>query len=65
MKTNKRDACHLCGNKLFPEPVLQLSGMPKAAQYYPEIDEFTEDAGITLTIEQCAHCGLVQHGGEP
>ncbi len=57
--------CHLCNNKLFPDPVLQLKGMPKAAQYYPEKNEFAEDIGILLTIWQCSSCGLVQHTMRP
>jgi SAM-dependent methyltransferase len=55
------DNCHLCNSELFPEPILQLEGIPKAAQYYPEKNEFAEDRGITLTIQQCSGCGLVQH----
>jgi len=39
--------------------------MPKAAQYYPEKDEFADDKGITLTICQCSSCGLVQHNLHP
>lgn len=57
--------CHLCKNKLFVDPVLKLKGMPKAAQYYPKKDEFKKDAGITLTIQQCSSCGLVQHSAKP
>lgn len=57
--------CHLCNEKLFPKPVLQLKGMPKAAQYYPKKNEFAEDIGITLTIQQCSGCGLVQHSAKP
>ncbi len=57
--------CHLCKNKLFPDPVLQLKGMPKAAQFYPDKNEFAEDTGITLTIQQCSSCGLVQHNMKP
>lgn len=57
--------CHLCGSVLFANPILQLNGMPKAAQYYPEKSEFKKDTGITLTIEQCAKCGLVQHRMKP
>lgn len=57
--------CHLCNNELFPDPILKLKGMPKAAQYYPEIDEFADDIGITLTIWQCSGCGLVQHIMKP
>jgi len=54
------NCCHLCSGALFPEPILQLKGMPKAAQYYPEKDEFTKDTGINLNIYQCSSCGLIQ-----
>ena len=57
--------CHLCNNKLFPDSILQLKGMPKAAQFYPERNEFMEDIGITLIIRQCSGCGLVQHKMKP
>lgn len=60
-----KDCCHLCGNKLFLDPVLRLEGMPKAAQYYPEKNEFATDKGITLTMWQCSGCGLVQHNMKP
>jgi 2-polyprenyl-3-methyl-5-hydroxy-6-metoxy-1,4-benzoquinol methylase len=39
--------------------------MPKAAQYYPRTDEFTEDKGITLSVCQCSSCGLVQLNEKP
>lgn len=57
--------CHLCNKKLFPNPVLKLDGIPKAAQYYPKQDEFAGDVGITLTIQQCSSCGLIQHTMKP
>src|SRR3989344_5902702 len=57
--------CHLCGNELFTDPILLLKGVPKAAQYYPEENEFAGDEGITLTIWQCSGCGLVQHKMKP
>ena len=57
--------CHLCGNELFSDPILRLEGVPKAAQYYPEENEFAGDEGITLTIWQCSGCGLVQHKMKP
>ena len=59
------DCCHLCGNELFPSPILRLEGLPKAAQYYPKENEFAGDKGITLTIWQCSGCGLVQHKMKP
>ncbi|MDD5698415.1 MAG: class I SAM-dependent methyltransferase [Victivallaceae bacterium] len=57
--------CHICGGTLYREPILELRGMPKAAQYYPERDEFAEDKGVTLSICQCSKCGLVQHTMKP
>jgi 2-polyprenyl-3-methyl-5-hydroxy-6-metoxy-1,4-benzoquinol methylase len=54
------DCCRLCHCELFPEPIMQLNGMPRAAQYYPTKDEFVEDKGINLEIFQCSACGLVQ-----
>jgi len=62
MQFNK---CRLCNSKLFPNPLLQLKGMPKAAQYFPEKDKFREDKGITLKIYQCSACGLAQLNIKP
>ena len=52
--------CHLCSFKLFSQPILELEGMPKAAQFFPKIDEFKKDLGIVLKVYQCSSCGLVQ-----
>ena len=52
--------CRLCESKLFDKPSLKLSGMPKAAQYFPEKKDFLDDKGIDLNIYQCSSCGLVQ-----
>lgn len=57
--------CHLCGGELYREPALDLRGMPKAAQYYPEPAEFAGDRGIDLPVRQCSACGLVQLDREP
>jgi 2-polyprenyl-3-methyl-5-hydroxy-6-metoxy-1,4-benzoquinol methylase len=57
--------CHLCGGELFADPILRLKGMPKAAQYYPNEDEFAKDAGIDLNIFQCSSCGLVRLNMKP
>ena len=57
--------CRLCGSELFPSPLLQLEGMPRAAQYFPEKDEFEQDKGIALNVYQCSACGLVQLNIEP
>ena len=52
--------CRLCNCELFPEPIIRLNGMPKAAQYFPKEDEFAKDKGINLSVCQCSACGLVQ-----
>ena len=57
--------CRLCNSKLFPNPLLQMNGMPKAAQYYPKEDEFYDDKGIILNIFQCSDCALVQLNTSP
>lgn len=62
---SKSSFCHLCGNGLFFDPILELKGMPKAAQFYPEQSEFDGDVGIDLLIYQCSGCGLVQHKRTP
>jgi 2-polyprenyl-3-methyl-5-hydroxy-6-metoxy-1,4-benzoquinol methylase len=59
------NSCRLCGNNLASNPILELDGMPKAAQYYPEKDEFSSDHGIPLNVYQCSSCGLVQLNIEP
>jgi SAM-dependent methyltransferase len=59
------DCCRLCDGPLFAAPAIELKGMPKAAQYYPEAEEFAEDRGITLAVRQCSLCGLVQLHQEP
>lgn len=57
--------CRLCNNKLFSKPLLQLKGMPKAAQYFPEKKHFKSDKGISLKVYQCSGCGLVQLNAKP
>jgi len=57
--------CRLCHSELFQEPIIELNGMPKAAQFYPSEDEFAEDKGIILKVYQCSSCGLVQLIREP
>lgn len=59
------NSCHLCNHELFVNPIIQLKGVPKAAQYYPKKNEFAKDTGITLAIKQCSFCGLVQHRMQP
>jgi len=52
--------CRLCNGRLFSNPVFELHGMPKAAQYYPTEVEFDDDKGIDFSVYQCSDCGLVQ-----
>jgi SAM-dependent methyltransferase len=42
-----------------------MGPFPKAAQYYPEPDEFTVDRGVVLQIAECPSCGLTQLLNEP
>ena len=58
-------SCRLCHGPLFAEPLIELQRMPKAAQYYPLQEEFQGDCGITLRVDRCVHCGLVQLAGDP
>ena len=62
MNSNK---CRLCNSKLFTRSLLQLRGMPKAAQHFPNKNEFAEDKGITLNVFQCTECSLVQLNIDP
>ena len=57
--------CHLCNYELFENPIIELNGIPKAAQYYPTVNEFKDDVGIILKIYQCSSCGLVQLNMDP
>ena len=57
--------CLLCDGKLFRKSLLRLSGMPKAAQYFPEKHEFRKDKGMALNVYRCSACGLVQLNIKP
>src|SRR5574344_1544919 len=57
--------CRLCKEKILVAPSLKLSPFPKAAQYYPTVEEFKEDIGITLEVYQCPFCNLLQLCSEP
>jgi 2-polyprenyl-3-methyl-5-hydroxy-6-metoxy-1,4-benzoquinol methylase len=57
--------CRLCEGKLFSAPIIELKGMPKAAQFYPTENEFITDKGIDLNVYQCSECSLVQIDIEP
>jgi 2-polyprenyl-3-methyl-5-hydroxy-6-metoxy-1,4-benzoquinol methylase len=52
--------CRLCYSALYSKPILSLQPFPKAAQFYPEPEEFSQDKGIILDVYQCLACELVQ-----
>ena len=57
--------CKLCFSELNEKPILILNDMPKAAQFFPEPNEFKKDKGVSLKVFQCIKCGLVQLNSEP
>jgi 2-polyprenyl-3-methyl-5-hydroxy-6-metoxy-1,4-benzoquinol methylase len=52
--------CRLCKNEITNPPSLSMTPFPKAAQYYPEEKEFSDDLGIVLEVYQCSCCNLIQ-----
>lgn len=64
MKTTESN-CRLCRQPLAIADVILIGPFPKAAQYYPEPDEFADDRGIVLQIAECPCCGLTQLLNEP
>jgi len=46
-------------------PLLHFAGMPKSAQYLPDIDGVHSDRGVDLDIYACQWCGLVQLDAAP
>jgi len=62
---NHMKYCRLCKNDINVEPSLIMNPFPKAAQYYPQEDEFKDDKGIDIEIYQCPNCNLLQLCAEP
>jgi 2-polyprenyl-3-methyl-5-hydroxy-6-metoxy-1,4-benzoquinol methylase len=60
-----RHTCRVCGQALFPEPLVLYRNMPGAAQSFPEAREPILDRGTDLAVTQCSSCGLVQLSGSP
>ncbi len=58
-------SCRLCDASLPTRPLLELVGMPNAAQFLPSKDELHKDKGVDLNIFECAQCALVQTSQEP
>lgn len=57
--------CRLCGCELFSKPLAVLNNVPKAAQFLPTKEEFSNNEGIDLTLCQCSGCGLIQITNNP
>lgn len=64
MKTTESN-CRLCRQPLVIADAVPIGPFPKAAQYYPEPEEFSDDRGIVLQIAECPGCGLTQLLNEP
>jgi 2-polyprenyl-3-methyl-5-hydroxy-6-metoxy-1,4-benzoquinol methylase len=52
--------CRLCQHVLDTRDVIGIGPFPKAAQYYPEPEEFATETGVILELIECCHCGLTQ-----
>ena len=50
---------------MYRKPLLQLAGMPAAAQNFPDEGGLIEDVGVDLNLFQCSGCGLVQLDSAP
>lgn len=57
--------CRLCRAPLSSADAVPIGPFPKAAQYYPEPEEFADDRGIVLEIAECPGCSLTQLLNEP
>lgn len=57
--------CIACGEKLEGKGLLSFDGMPASAQNIPDAEEVKEDHGVSLNLNQCKNCGLVQFDCEP
>lgn len=58
-------SCRLCFAKLPSRALIELTGMPSAAQFLPAQNELHKDKGTDLYIFECSQCGLVQATQEP
>lgn len=52
--------CRLCRQPIAMADAVHIGPFPKAAQYYPEPNEFASDQGVVLNIAECPGCGLTQ-----
>lgn len=58
-------SCRLCLRPLDNDKVIQIGPFPKAAQYYPEPEEFADERGVLLNLVECPGCGLTQLTNDP
>ncbi len=58
-------SCRICNATLPKHPLLEMLGMPSAAQLLPSQDDLHKDQGTELKIFECTQCGLVQTCQEP
>ena len=52
--------CRLCRHVLNIEDSVMVGPFPKAAQYFPEQEDFGIDHGVTLKLVTCTDCQLTQ-----
>ena len=58
-------SCRLCNAALPKHALLELNGMPSAAQNLPAADDLIKDKGSDLLIFECSQCSLVQTCKDP
>lgn len=57
--------CRACRGRLYDEPLVRYSDMPRAAQELPDATDLHRELGVDLDVLQCESCGLVQLANEP
>lgn len=57
--------CRWCRGDLEAAPLVELRGLPRAAQSLPLPHELAHERPVNLCIHRCEDCGLVQTLGEP
>ena len=61
----RKDCCRIFGQELFPDVILDLKGMPAAAQNLPTLETLSRDRRIDLELRQCSCCSVVQLTNRP
>ncbi len=60
-----RKKCRVCHQALYSKPLLRYDNMPKSAQFFPDKLTLNDDKGESITVCQCAFCGLIQLENDP